>query len=418
MADSKITELTELLTLADDDLFAVVDDSEIPKTTKKVKVSTLTSSIPDVALNTAHRNTVTGNPHSVTKAEVGLGSVDNTSDADKPISTATQTALDGKYDSTNPNGYETPLELDARDTANRSRANHTGTQLASTISDFDIEVSNNTSVAANTAKVSADGSVTTHSDVTNAGSGEIITTLERSKLSGIEAGAEVNNISDINATDLTDAGDTTLHFHSSDRARANHTGTQLAATISDFDSTVNANTNVTGSVTAHSDVTNAGSGAIITTAERTLLNHSIYAWLQYSNSTAQTTASATFSSMALATDRESFPNGELTKVNTTDFRTDFNGKVRVSFSVSFHASANARTLELGVQRNTTDLVWTQKVQMSNDNINEPGQISGEFILDCAVNDIFRLRMRNPLANATMTIPIDRATFKVEAIYRA
>jgi len=33
---------------------------------------------------------------SLTKTDVGLGSVDNTSDASKPISTATQTALDGK----------------------------------------------------------------------------------------------------------------------------------------------------------------------------------------------------------------------------------------------------------------------------------------------------------------------------------
>jgi len=40
-------------------------------------------------------------------------------------------------------------------------ANHTGTQLASTISDFDTEVSNNTSVAANTAKVGlTDNSIT------------------------------------------------------------------------------------------------------------------------------------------------------------------------------------------------------------------------------------------------------------------
>jgi hypothetical protein len=38
----------------------------------------------------------TSNPHSVTKAQVGLGNVDNTSDAYKPISTATQTALNGK----------------------------------------------------------------------------------------------------------------------------------------------------------------------------------------------------------------------------------------------------------------------------------------------------------------------------------
>ena len=35
-------------------------------------------------------------------------------------------------------------------------------------------------------------------------------------------------------TDLTDAGDSALHFHSSDRNRTNHTGTQLSSTISDF----------------------------------------------------------------------------------------------------------------------------------------------------------------------------------------
>ena len=40
----------------------------------------------------------TDNPHSVTKAQVGLGNVDNTSDANKPISSATQTALDRKVD--------------------------------------------------------------------------------------------------------------------------------------------------------------------------------------------------------------------------------------------------------------------------------------------------------------------------------
>lgn len=38
----------------------------------------------------------TSNPHSVTKAQVGLGNVDNTTDASKPVSTATQTALNLK----------------------------------------------------------------------------------------------------------------------------------------------------------------------------------------------------------------------------------------------------------------------------------------------------------------------------------
>lgn len=36
------------------------------------------------------------NPHSITASQVGLGNVNNTSDVSKPISTATQTALNAK----------------------------------------------------------------------------------------------------------------------------------------------------------------------------------------------------------------------------------------------------------------------------------------------------------------------------------
>ena len=53
----------------------------------------------------------------------------------------------------------------------KARANHTGTQVASTISDFDTEVSNNSSVVANTAKItypSADSTKVGHISVTQA----------------------------------------------------------------------------------------------------------------------------------------------------------------------------------------------------------------------------------------------------------
>lgn len=42
---------------------------------------------------------------------------------------------------------------------------------------------------------------------------KVYTATEQTKLAGIETGAEVNNISDVNATDLTDGGATTLHKH-------------------------------------------------------------------------------------------------------------------------------------------------------------------------------------------------------------
>ena len=77
---------------------------------------------------------------------------------------------------------------------------------------------------------------------------------DSTKLAGIEALAEVNNISDVNATDLTDTGDSSLHYHSTDRARTNHTGTQTASTISDFDTEVSNNSSVTAN-TAKTGVT-------------------------------------------------------------------------------------------------------------------------------------------------------------------
>ena len=49
----------------------------------------------------------------ITQADIGLSNVNNTSDANKPISTATQTALNLKYDSSNPAGYITLAQVPA-----------------------------------------------------------------------------------------------------------------------------------------------------------------------------------------------------------------------------------------------------------------------------------------------------------------
>jgi hypothetical protein len=46
--------------------------------------------------NAYNHSQTTGNPHNTTKAGIGLGNVDNTSDVDKPVSILTQLALDNK----------------------------------------------------------------------------------------------------------------------------------------------------------------------------------------------------------------------------------------------------------------------------------------------------------------------------------
>jgi hypothetical protein len=65
-------------------------------------VSTATQSALDLKAPIASP-TFTGTVSGVTKSHVGLGNVDNTSDANKQVSTATQTALDLKAPLANPN---------------------------------------------------------------------------------------------------------------------------------------------------------------------------------------------------------------------------------------------------------------------------------------------------------------------------
>lgn len=60
----------------------------------------ITSDIDAVQTNLETHINNKSNPHKVNKAQVGLGNVDNTSDANKPISNATQTALNGKFSAT------------------------------------------------------------------------------------------------------------------------------------------------------------------------------------------------------------------------------------------------------------------------------------------------------------------------------
>lgn len=60
--------------------------------------NTSSSAHADIRTSISNHVSDTSNPHSVTKSQVGLGDVDNTSDLNKPISTATQNALDLKQD--------------------------------------------------------------------------------------------------------------------------------------------------------------------------------------------------------------------------------------------------------------------------------------------------------------------------------
>jgi hypothetical protein len=87
--DVKISELPAAFSVNPSDLFVVVDITGAP-VTKKVAAQYLAALSP-VQSVAGKTGTV-----AITKIDVGLGNVDNTTDAGKPISAATQAALDGK----------------------------------------------------------------------------------------------------------------------------------------------------------------------------------------------------------------------------------------------------------------------------------------------------------------------------------
>ena len=116
---------------------------------------TADAALVQAALN-AHTNDK-ANPHAVTAAQVGLGNVNNTSDADKPISTATQAALDGKastshgthvnYSSTTP-VMDGTASVGSANTVARSDHKHPVDTSRASKTEFDSHVSNETHITA------------------------------------------------------------------------------------------------------------------------------------------------------------------------------------------------------------------------------------------------------------------------------
>ena len=159
-----------------------------------VVTTTGTQSLTNKTLTSPSITTPTG----IVKGDVGLGNVDNTSDANKPVSTATSTALSGKEPT-----------ITAGTTAQYYRG------------DKSFQTLNQDAVPSGT---------------TN----KVFTATQETKLAGVATGATANS---------TDA--TLL-------ARTNHTGTQLAATISDFSTAVTGVTGTKGAANGYASLDSGG----------------------------------------------------------------------------------------------------------------------------------------------------------------
>lgn len=105
IADAK-TELETADTTLQNNITKEVNDrkGEITRVEKLITDEAATRAQADIDVNTKVDSHIgnKSNPHGVTKAQVGLGNVNNTSDADKPVSTAQATAIaDAKAAGTN-----------------------------------------------------------------------------------------------------------------------------------------------------------------------------------------------------------------------------------------------------------------------------------------------------------------------------
>lgn len=96
------------------------------------------------------------------------------------------------------------------------------------------------------------GTLSDQTDLQNALDEKLDSDTEHNELLSIQGGTtgEYYHLTNVQYTDLTDSTDTTLHYHSSDRNRANHIGTQTSSTISDFDIEVSNNVDVAANTAA------------------------------------------------------------------------------------------------------------------------------------------------------------------------
>ena len=156
--------------------------------------------------------TFTGTVSGISSTMVGLGNVDNTSDVNKPISIATQTALDGKVDenATIVGGTKTKITYDAKGLVTAgSDATTTDITEGTNLYYTEARVSANTDVVANTAKI---GITTAQaSEITDNTAKVGITVQQASDITANNAKvSDINHVATSTTTDLTEG--TNLYY--------------------------------------------------------------------------------------------------------------------------------------------------------------------------------------------------------------
>lgn len=266
----------------------------------------------------------------LTKSDIGLSNADNTSDANKPVSTATQTALNLKANTSSLATVATSgsyTDLTAKPTIPAQFAPVAGTNvtLTGTYPNITIAAAGGGGGAVSSVNTQTGVVVLTQDNIADGTTYKQYSATDKTKLAGIATSATAND-TDVNL-----------------KARANHTGTQSADTITD------GTTNKAFLATERTKLTGIATAATANSTDATLL-----ARANHTGTQAQSTVTN------LVTDLAGKANSTHTHAQSdvTNLVTDLAGKAATSHT---HAQSDITSL-------TTDLAGKQAALVSGTTI--------------------------------------------------
>ena len=281
---AKVSQLENDLNFqtADEVASSIQAESDIINSRIDSEVNALNGSISDVDGKIDNHISNTSNPHEVTKAQVGLGNADNTSDADKPVSTAQQTALDGKVDklTTLPTaGTYTKVIINSQGQVTEGE-----TLLESDIPSLHLTKISDVTATATELNI-LDGATVTTSEL-NVLDGITASTTELNYIDGVTSPIQTqfNNITDLipsSATTLNQLADKDFVNSSVSTNTANFIGTFTS--VSDLNAYSGTVTNNDYAFVINGVITNNGNDwatfVALDAYDKTLLTNFDYAWV-------------------------------------------------------------------------------------------------------------------------------------------
>jgi hypothetical protein len=135
-------------------------------------------------------------------------------------------------------------------------------------------------------------------------------------------------------------------------------------------------------------------------------------FLQYVNSTDQTVPGATFQAILFQNNINSFANTYLTKASNTEFQSNFEGRVEIAFSAYFYAGANNRRGQFQLYKNGNPIAGTLTQASAKGAATQGQQVSIDWIEPVAVDDLLEMRFAAPDGSA-ITIPVNLARMQVK-----